>query len=389
MTDLPDAPSHWLTTVDPSAFPPPTSLPASTEVAIVGGGIMGVSVAYWLARSGIPAVLLEARDLASGATGRNAGLMLAGSKPIENPELVRSVLDEENIDAAYSAPGHLALASSEDIWDQFCAEADKRRDTPNPVHSINHASCEGLLGMKISKRFLGGRYYPAGGMVNPTRLVYGLAAAAQRRGTAIVTQTPVSSVAPTSSQTGFTIYTNRGDLQARQVIFACSTSLTTFAPQFKDVISPVRGQVLSTQPLPTVFRLGLGVDFGTVYWRQAPDGAIVIGGYRNLDRITETSTDESLNPDIQQALADFLPNTFPNFPRISVRRRWAGIMDYPTDGQPIIGPIPDSPNQWVITGFGGHGLPGAIGAAKALTEAITTGNTPAILDPYSPARFTG
>lgn len=389
MSDLPDAASHWLTTVDPSDFPPPATLPAATEVVIVGGGIMGVSVAYWLARSGVPAVLLEARDLASGATGRNAGLVLAGSKPLENPEFVRSVLQEESIDASYSAPGHLALASSEEIWDQFCAEADRRRNGTNPVHAINHASCEGLLGMKISKRYLGGRYYPAGGMVNPTRLVYGLATAAQRRGAAIVARTPVSSVNAGANGSDFTVTTDRGEIRAGQVVFACNTALTTFATQFRDVITPVRGQVLSTQALPTVFRVGLGVDFGTVYWRQAPDGAIVIGGYRNLDRITETTTEENLNADIQQALADFLPETFPNFPKISIRRRWAGIMDYPSDGQPMIGPIPGSPGQWVIAGFGGHGLPGALGAARPLTEAITTGRTPDVLGPYSPARLLG
>jgi hypothetical protein len=123
LPDHQEASPYWLTTVDNSAFPPPAELPASREVVVICGVIMGVSVAYWLSRVDVSTVLLEARELAAGATGRNAGLMLAGKKPIENPELVQSVLHEEGIEVGYTDPGHLALAASEDTWAQFCDEA--------------------------------------------------------------------------------------------------------------------------------------------------------------------------------------------------------------------------------------------------------------------------
>lgn len=348
---------------------------------------MGVSVAYWLARAGVSAVVLEARALASGATGRNAGLMLAGSKPLENPELVQAVLQEEGIDAGYATPGHMALAASEGVWDQFCEEANRRRGTPAPVFALDHSACEDLLGMKINKRFLGGRWLPHGGIVNPTRLVYGLATAALHHGASVISHTSVLQVDAVPGHEYLGISTTRGILRAQQVVFACNTALSIFAPEFKDVVTPVRGQVLSTQPLPPIFKIGLGVDFGTVYWRQSSDGVIVIGGYRNRDPITETTTKEDLNSDIQQALTDFLPDAFPGFPPISISRRWAGIMDYPSDGNPLIGAMPGSPGRWVISGFGGHGLPGALGAGNALAEAIATGQAPPILEPFNPGRF--
>jgi gamma-glutamylputrescine oxidase len=139
--------------------------------------------------------------------------------------------------------------------------------------------------------------------------------------------------------------------------------------------------------LPRLFSIGLGVDWGTVYWRQAPDGVIVLGGYRNHDPLAETSDRAWVNPRIQEALSHFLPDTFPDFPPFHVNQRWAGIMDYPVDGQPVIGAMPHLPNQWIIAGFGGHGLPVALGASKAVAEAIVTGRTPAVLEPFDPGRF--
>lgn len=379
--------SHWLLEVDAEAFPPPMALPAQAEVVIIGGGLMGVSTAYWLARSGINVLLLEAHQLAWGATGRNAGMMLAGAGPLENPALVRSVLHEEGIDAEYAAPGHLALASSAEIWDKIHREVAQRKATSTPVYALDHSACEDLLAMRINTRFLGGRWFPGGGMIHPIRFVYGLAHAALRRGASLVTQTSVLEVSKIIGQDSFDILTSRGRMQARQVVFACNSHIGEFLPDFREVITAVRGQVLSTQPLPQMFRIGLAVDWGTVYWRQTSAGTIVLGGYRNLDPTVETGSQELLNPRIQDALTHFLPDAFPGFPALRVAQRWAGTMDYPVDGKPIIGALPHAPDQWIIAGFGGHGMPAGLGAGKAIAEAIATGRAPATLDAFNPHRF--
>jgi len=379
--------SHWLAAADADALPSPEALPPETEVALIGGGIMGVATAYWLARFGVQAVVLETRRLGCGATGRNAGLMLAGARPLEDPELVRSVLSEESIEAGYAEPGHMALAASQEVWDKFQEEAERRRNGARSVVALDHSSCEDLLGMRLNRRFLGGRWLPDGGLIHPVEFVYGLAGAAQRRGVSFFTKSQALEVRATAAQDSFTVHTSRGELRARQVVFACSASLPKLVPCFRGVITPVRGQVMCTQPLPPVFRIGMGVDWGTVYWRQASDGVIVLGGYRSHDPSTETSDQECLNPAIQEALTNFLPDAFPDFPPFAVSRRWAGIMDYSTDGKPAIGRVPGATNQWVIACFGGHGLPGALGAGKALAEAISTGDVPSMLDPYDPRRF--
>lgn len=383
--DPAESPSHWLVGVDPD--PPPSLLPPDAEVVVIGGGVMGISTAYWLTRLGLRVLLLEARCLGWGATGRNAGLMLAGRGPLEDPALVRSVLDEEAIDADLSRPGHLALATSPEVWTRIQAEADDRADDPSPVRALDRAACEDLLGLRIDTRILGGRWLACGGMVHPVRLAHGLAAAARRRGATLAPGTPALEVAAVPGQERLRVLTTRGTVRCRHVVFACGGAVRGFLARLDRALTPARAQVLSTEPLPRLFRIGLAIDWGTVYWRQAPDGAVVLGGYRNLDPEGETGWDERLNDRIQGALAGFLPALFPDLPAVRVARRWAAIMDCSADGRPLVGACSDAPNQWIIAGFGGHGLPVALGAGRALAEAIVGGRTPASLESLDPMRF--
>lgn len=387
VANSPGRATHWLSEVDVEAFPPPMALSSEAEVVIIGGGLMGVSTAYWLARSGVNVLLVEAHRLAWGATGRNAGMMLAGAAPLESPELVRTVLREEGINAEYAQPGHLALASSLEIWDKIHHEVAQRTATSAPVYALDRSACEDLLAMRINKRFLGGRWFSRGGMIHPTRFVYGLAHAALRRGASLATQTSVFQVGPIAGQERFDVHTSRGRIRAQHVVFACNSRICEFLPNFRKVVTPVRGQVMSTQPLPEMFRIGLAVDWGTVYWRQTSNGVIVLGGYRNLDPDAEAGSQVLVNQRIQDALARFLPDAFPGFPTFRVGQRWAGIMDYPVDGKPIVGALPHTPNQWIIAGFGGHGMPAGLGVGKAIAEAIATGRAPAALEPFDPGRF--
>ncbi len=347
--------------------------------------MIGVATAYWLARLGARPLLLESRRLAWGASGRNAGFMLAGSSPLEDPRLIREVLGEEAIDAGYDEPGHLALASSPAVLEKFREEAAGRPAAAAPLHALDRGACEELLGMRIDDRFAGGRWLPAAAAIDPARFVYGLAAAAVRRGATLTVETPALRLESERSG-GVEIATARGPVRAGRALVACSAGSRHLLP-LDGVITPVRGQMLSTAPLERVFQIGLAVDWGTAYWRQAPDGVIVLGGCRSADPDAEVTAREALNPRVQVALTAFLPAAFPDFPPFEVARRWAGIMDETPDGRPIAGRWPDGSDRWVAAGFGGHGLPLALGVGRSLAAAILDGRDPDELERLRPERF--
>lgn len=378
-------PSHWFSRADLQSIPSLAGLPARAEVVVIGGGVMGVSAAYWLARRGADVLLLESRRLAWGASGRNGGFMLGSHASLDQ---VQAVMQEEGIAADYDEPGHLALASSLDVMDQMKQEVAARPPTAITVKVIDRAECEELLGLRINRRFKGGRWMPRAATIHPTRFVYGLASAAVRRGVRVAQATVALRVEHARPGDDIEVETNRGRIRARHLVLACNTGTGRFLPELREVLTPARGQMLSIRPLKSFFRVGLAVDWGTVYWRQSTDGTIVLGGYRNLDPATETSARIALNPQIQRALYNFLPETFPAFPQsFVVSRRWAGIMDQTTDGNPIVGQWPDIPNLWIIAGFGGHGLPPALGMGKALAGAIVDAHASPEMDRFAPARF--
>jgi glycine/D-amino acid oxidase-like deaminating enzyme len=379
-------PSHWLAQVDPAGVPVVAALPAEVEVVVVGGGLMGVATAYWLARSGVLTLVVEARRLGWGASGRSGGLLLPGRPPLEDPALVDEVLAEEGIEADLEAPGHLALASSADMMDAIRAEVAGRPAGAPALHALDRAECEELLGLRLAAAFAGGRWEPAGGLVHPARLVYGLAAGAVRRGALVALGTAAGAITRLPGDR-LAVSTSRGPVRTRAVVVACAGATGRLVPELAPVLRPVRGQVLATAPVPALFRFGMGIDQGTAYWRQAPDGAIVLGGLSGVDPVAEATAGEAVNWRIQSALRRLLPEVFPGLPRLRVARRWAGIMDVTPDGAPVAGECPDGSGIWVLAGFGGRGLPPALGAGRALAGSVAAGRLDPGLERLRPGRF--
>ncbi len=400
---------YWLTTLGAETFTAPPTLPVSADTVVIGGGLMGVATLYWLARAGRQPVLIEAEDLCSGATGRNAGLLLPNSSPLEQPALLRSVLAEEQIDAGFATPGHLALAASASCWDAFQAEASRSQARGGTLEALDIPACERLIGTRLSGLFLGGRWYPGGGLVHSARLVHGLARAAERYGATVAIRTRARAVTNEPGTDRLLVETNRGRIAASQVVYACSFKVAALLPALASVLQPTVAQVLATAPTPPVFRIGLGVDWGSMYWRQTMDGTIVLGGgsqplvpngartpYASRDgRNEETSgdldgeevEDDWLDPEIQRRLGGFFPRAFPDLPAMTIRQRWGGVMDHTRDNAPIVGPLAADPRRWVVAGFGGHGMPAGLGIGKAVAEGIARGQVPDIVAGLSPSRF--
>jgi glycine/D-amino acid oxidase-like deaminating enzyme len=356
---------------------------ATADVVVIGGGLMGTAITYWLARERCDVVLLESAHLAAGSTGRNAGLVLHGASEIEDPALVREVQELEGLEINYQVPGHLSLASSPAVWEQFQAEVRRRPAWAPPLMAIETSACEDLLHMRIDARYPGGRWYPGGAVIHPARFACELARAATSRGARIHTGTTVARI--DAAHSGVLVRAGHATIAAAAVVHATAAS-STLLPEFATVVRPVRLQAMASDPLPPLFSIGLGVNWGDVFGRQLSDGRFVLGGGGGTPITGNLEASDTIDPDVQSRLRDFLPRTFPEFPAFTVRQMWTGVLDCTPDGKPLVGAHPWKRGEWMCCGFNGHGLPAALGAGRALMSAMQTGVTPSALQAWSPAR---
>src|SRR6266566_946691 len=379
-----EASSYWFEGIAYQFFRP-SELPEEVEIVVIGGGLLGVATGYWLARLGTNVLLLESSYLGAGASGANAGLMLPASCALEDPVLVESVLREEGIEAEYSVSGHMALATSTEVWEAFCVEATRRKEHKGAfdLYVLDRSECEDVLKMPISQAFLGGRWFPGGRLVHPLKLLYRLAHASVKRGLGISTQTPVKQVCRQGKK--LIVRTSRGDVASTFVIYACSGHIGDIVPELRAKIRLVPVQVQSTAPIAAKFRPGMAVDWGTTYWRQTSDGAIVIGG-DGTTFLRGHGGALAWMPS-SPALKEFLAVAFPSLPALQIRRQWTGVMDCLPDGRPIVGPISGRRNEWAVTGFNGHGIPLGLSIGRHVAESILTGSYSSVLEQFDPSRL--
>lgn len=354
---------------------------AATDVVVVGGGIMGIATAYWLAKRGVAIQLLEAGELCFGATGRNIGLFLPGLNPIEAPEILETICTEEGIATACKVTGHLALATSPSTWDRIRAEAQSR---DGRIEALERKDCEALVRGALADEICGGRWYRAARVIDPVRLTRGLAQAARRHGARISMRQRVRCIETKAGS--HSVSTGKARVLARHVVVACNAWSPLLIPELRALIKPRPAQVFATDPALPALPFGLALDWGTVYWRQAPSGAVLAGGLGQLDRPSDPRRRQAVNHVVQNEVVRALDRVFPGRTLPPVRRRWAGLMDATPDYRPIVDRLPDT-GVWIIAGFGGHGLPPALGIGRAVANSLCEGTIGSEIMPYGLARF--
>lgn len=379
-----------------------SDLPSAADVVVVGGGIVGASTCYWLTRAGKNVVLLERSAVAAGATGRNGGFITIGPAmlypraieqfgeatarailqlTLENRLLVRQMIAEEQIACDYREPGHLSLALHEQQYhEQEQAQVAMQHAGFN-THLLNRQQTQEYVATPLGQDIVGGLFTPGMALVHPSRLVAGILHAAQRRG-ACYAQANVTGF--TSQVNGVQLETTLGAIRARAVVVAVNAWIPALLPQFKQAITPVRGQVLAYAPVAPVFSAGLGADSSGTgeYWQQTPDGTIVLGGCRAVTPGREAGNLVSQpTTEVQTALEALLPRLFPALAGLQVRQRWAGLMAFTPDYLPVVDRVPQLPAVWIVGGFSGHGMPFATRLGQLVADAVSDADTPE-LEPF-------
>src|SRR5579872_7297993 len=277
--------SYWQETAASVALS--DELPSNCEVAVVGGGIIGSSLGYQLARAGIKTVLLERSGLSQEATGRNGGFVslgLAEPYPVacarlgqatarsilaltrENQALLRHVLAEEQITCDYRETGSISLALNEPQLNMLEQAVTMLRIAGVAAHLLDREQMREHIKTPLGQTILGGLLRPEHGIVHPVRLVQGLVAAAQRYGLHGCAATVRHLI---SQHDGVIVETTRGMLHAATVIVAINAWTGELLPQLAHLIIPVRGQMLAYAPPPPVFSTSMSASFTPTgeYWQ--------------------------------------------------------------------------------------------------------------------------
>lgn len=398
--------SYWLRTTEPAGLS--ADLPATVDVAVIGGGLMGTSISYWLAKAGIGTVLLERTRLAYGATGRNGGFMVSGpaeaypraiarlghetaravmTLTLDNRQLLRQVLAEEEIDCDYREPGSLSLALSAAQLAEMEQTVEALQADGFAATLLDREQVQELIKTPLGPEIVGGKFAPEQGLVHSARLVQGLATAARRHGAQCCLAT-VLQLMPDGE--GVRILTSRGLLRAARVVVAVNAWTSELLPMLAGVITPVRGQVLAYAQMPPIFQTGMSASISTTgeYWQQAVDGTIVLGGCRDTAPAHDVGVRE-IQPtiEVQAALEQIFPRLFPSLRGLRVVQRWAGLMAFTPDYLPVVDRVSDNAGIWVIGGFSGHGMPFGLRQGQLIATAITSGVTSEELQPYRMARL--
>jgi gamma-glutamylputrescine oxidase len=384
-------------------------LPAGIDYLVVGGGIVGLSTAYWLARAGVKPLLLDREGIGAGATGRNGGFLPVGTAEdydasvarlgrerarsllgltLENRRLAVELFAEESIDCDLRLCGHLHLALDDREQQINRGLAALLTEDGCRTDHLDRASAQAMVATGFGPRITGGLFFRDIGLLHSGKLVRGLAAAAVRHGATLARAT----VRDLGGRQGRAqIVTDRGTIDAGAVAVAVNAWTGGLISSLRAMITPVRGQVLAFAPTKPIFRTGMTAMTTATeeYWQQAPDGSIILGGCRGLrpnrdERVLEvTPTD-----DVQRALERVLPELFPEIGALRVTHRWAGTMAFTRDRLPIAMPLAGA-NGWAVGGFSGNGMSLGLIIGRILADSLLGRPTDPRLSLFATERFSG
>jgi glycine oxidase len=367
----------------------------SYEIAIIGGGIIGLSIARELALRGVKDICLIERSKLGAEASFAAGGMLAPQAEANSqdaffelcsasrdlyPNFAASLLEETGIDVQLDQTGTLYLALNE--HDQH--ELDRRyawQTQANLVVEKLDAIDAGKLEPHISSKVTGALRFPLDMQVDNRQLVTALARSVAKQNVAVLTATSVESVSRESQS--FNIRTDCGQIEAATVIVAAgswTSAIVLPAPVTPPEIRPVRGQMVCFDSKPQLWRHVIYSPRGYLVPRQ--DGRVLSGS---------TSEDVGFVKQITAGgMSSILANSLEISPQVSVLPvidSWAGLRPCSPDGLPVLGACVEIDQLFYATGHYRNGILLAPITGELIADAVVERKSSPLFDHFSAARF--
>ena len=385
------------------------------DVGVIGGGVIGCAVAYYLSRSGASVVLFEKNHICSGASSANQGglaIQVFDLKTIPlalaSSELYRRLSDELGYDVEYHENGSILVTR-----DAYQVPVLQRR-----YDELKRMGLDvDLWDDDQLRRFPGGDTEPFlavieshfDGQVNPFRATYAFAFAAKRQGVRILTHASVAQIKMVKRRIRSVVLENGEE-------FVCGRVVCAAGPWSRQIgqmvgldipVEPQRGQIIVTEQvadseypyildgdyLTTAYGIKPGGEDEAARKRHAlgiggsyaqdPAGNWTIGSSRDMAGFVRTSS-----PEVLKGMARRLLSFFPGMKDLNCIRFFAGFRPYCVkDGHPILGRAPDLSGFYIATGHAGEGIALAPATGKLIAEEITIGKTSLPLEEFRYERF--
>jgi glycine cleavage system aminomethyltransferase T/glycine/D-amino acid oxidase-like deaminating enzyme len=356
---------------------------------VIGGGVGGCSILYWLARLGWDDVVLcERADLTSGSTFHSAGLVgqLRGSLSLtkmmmSSVELYRRLGDEVGLETGWHEVGSLRLASSQERMEELARQAGWAKTFGLPLELVSADEAQRLFPPMSTDGVLGAAYLPTDGYIDPSQLTQALAEGARRRGAEIYTNTRVTGIAVEEGRVSGVV-TDKGEIETEIVINAggmFAGEIGRLAGVNVPVI-PMAHEYLITKPSGVPLDVPTMRDPSLLVYFRGESGGLVMGGYErnpapwSLDGIPADFNGKLLAEDWPR-FEELMENALVRVPELGdaeVIRLINGPEAFTPDGEFILGPS-DVRGFWVAAGFCAHGLAGAGGMGQLVAEWIVEG----------------
>ncbi|KAJ6526917.1 FAD dependent oxidoreductase [Mycena vulgaris] len=383
------------------------ALPDNADVTIIGSGLSGAAIAYFLLTGPAPPVrvtLLEAREACEGATARNGGHCRPDCyrdythykaafgreqalKIIQNEMDTLNLMDEiiakEGIECDFWRGFSYDVPMDQPVADYLAASYEEFVADGGPVDGI----IEQILDQEEARRAThcpaatAAYRFPAGSLYPYKLVMHLLTLCITKHGLNLQTHTPVRGVVPGPAG-GWTVQTDRGALVTGKVVYATNAFTATLLPEFRGHIWPFRGQCAAVVPPKAYAGKNMlthtyGLAYGDYLIQRPADGVVIFGGARravSVETLLGDTDDSARDPVMTRALREALPRYFAGWGEEALGEGlihdWSGIMGYTTEGIPYVGELHDKPGAFVCAGHHGHGMARIMTCARGLAALI-------------------
>jgi sarcosine oxidase subunit beta len=370
----------------------------TADVIVIGGGIIGCAVSYFLAKRGVRVICLEGSDnIGNGGSSRNGGgVRQSGRDPRELPLVMYGIKnywptlsDELDIDCEYHQEGNLRLGKTEAHKKILTGLTDRAQAVGLDVRMIDGDEVR-AINPYLSDEVTCASWCPTDGHANPLTTTLGFYKTARRLGAHFISGERVVALKKIRGTLRQVLCASGDVFEADTVVLAAGFASRKIA-ETVGIDLPMQEitlEALVTEAEPPMFNQMLGTAEADFYGHQTKHGSFVFGGTSGLEGFTTDDgtpmTDSRSAPCFCRGIIKY----FPNLAKAKIVRTWAGWMDLTADKVPILGTVPEVPGLVLACGFCGHGFGIAPGAASQIAQLITEGKTDVDLSELRYDRFT-